>query len=331
MVRLSLIVPTYRRPHDLLRCLRSIQDQSLHEFELLVVDNSRDADVRTRVEAFNAEAFGEDAVQHARVRARYVHEPELGLHNARHAGARNATGDVLVFTDDDAEFDANWLAAYAGCFDANPGMAAAGGRILPKWDAEPPGWLCRLMQADPTMFPALSLLDRSATFELSHDGFFFGVNMAIRREALFASGGFNPEIFGSRWLGDGETGLNRKLWASGESIGYVPDALVYHHVTPQRMTLEYLTRRQSHEGACDMYARFHHGVPSKAGLLATAFGIVKASSRDFAAALVVKGRTEPRALRVQLRAARARARLEYVLRLMLDPTLRSLVTRQNWL
>lgn len=330
MVRLSLIVPTYRRPRDLVRCLQSVQEQSLAEFELLVVDNSPDAELRTRIEALNDADAGTGG---ARVRARYVHEPALGLHNARHAGARSATGDVLVYTDDDAVFDADWLAAYARCFDAHPEMAAAGGRILPKWDVPPPGWLCRLIQADPSMFPALSLLDRSEKFELSRDGIFFGVNMAIRRDVLFAAGGFNPEIFGSRWLGDGETGLNRKLWATSQLVGYVPDALVYHHVTPERMTVQYLTRRQSHEGACDMYARFHAGagVPSVAGLASTAMAILAESGRDIAAAPIFRGRTDPRGLRVQLRAARARARLEYVLRLMLDPDLRALVARQVWL
>jgi glucosyl-dolichyl phosphate glucuronosyltransferase len=322
VVSISLIVPTYRRPNDLQRCLESVQEQSLDAFELIVVDNSPDADVRWRVDAFN---------KAARVAARYVHEPDLGLHNARHAGARAATGDVLVFTDDDAEFDPELLAAYARRFSEHPEMAAAGGRILPAWDAPAPDWLCALMQTDPTMFPAFSLLELSPDFRLSSDGFFFGVNMAIRREVLFACGGFNPEIFGDRWLGDGETGLNRKLWERHELIGYVPEALVYHHVSPQRMTLAYLRRRQANDGACDMYARFHRSMPSQRGLSAVALEVIVESARDWAAVPLFRGRTEPRALRVQLRAARAWARLEYVVRLMLNPRLRALVTREGWL
>ena len=322
MVSISLIVPTYRRPQDLQRCLESAQQQSLDTFELIVVDNSADAESRTLVDEFN---------RGARFPARYVQEADLGLHNARHAGARVATGDVLVFTDDDAEFDANWLAAYARSFAEHPEMAAAGGRILPAWDAPPPDWVCSLMQVDPTMFPAFSLLDLSPRFRSSSDGLFFGVNMAIRREVLFACGGFNPEIFGDRWLGDGETGLNRKLWERHEVIGYVPEALVYHHVSAQRMTLAYLRRRQANDGACDMYARFHRSMPSLPGLVATALSVCVESARDWAAVPLFRGRTEPRALRVQLRAARAWARLEYVVRLMLSPRLRALVTRERWL
>jgi glycosyltransferase involved in cell wall biosynthesis len=322
MVSISLVVPTYNRSRLLVRCLESVQGQSLPEFELLVVDNSPDAALRVWIDEFNTAA---------RVPARYVSEPRLGLHNARHAGARAATGDVLVFTDDDATFAPDWLDAYERRFGEHPRMAAAGGRVLPEWESSPPAWLCGFMQADPRMFPSLSLMDLGSSFQLSHDGIFFGVNMAIRRGTLFEVGGFNPEIFGDRWLGDGETGLNRKLWARRELIGYVPDALVYHRVSAERMTLAYLRTRQANDGACDMYARFHDRMPSTAGLARAALGIVAESARDWVAEPLLRGRTDPRALRVQLRAARARSRLEYVARLTASPQRRSLVAQQNWL
>jgi glucosyl-dolichyl phosphate glucuronosyltransferase len=58
-----------------------------------------------------------------------------------------------------------------------------------------------------TMFPMLGLVDISETFRLEPQGFFFGGNMAIRREVLFQVGGFNPELVGDLYLGDGEVGL----------------------------------------------------------------------------------------------------------------------------
>ena len=324
VVSVSLVVPTYNRSRVVMRCLESVQRQTLAEFELLLVDNSPDAELQARIEQFNQCA-------RTRTKARYVPEPRLGLHNARHAGARAATGDVLVFTDDDAAFDPDWLAAYARCFAAHPDMAAAGGPILPAWEAPPPEWLSAFMRADPTMFPVLSLLDLSPQFQLRQDGIFFGVNMAIRRDALFEAGGFNPEIFGDRWLGDGETGLNRKLWARGHMIGYVPDAIVYHYVPPERMTVAYMRKRQANDGACDVYARFHDRMPSVIGLARAALTVIGESARDWAAEPLFRGRTDPRALRVQMRAARARARLDYLVRLMLNPGLRALVTQRNWL
>ena len=318
VVSLSLIVPTYRRKADLLRCLESVQAQTLADFELVVVDNAAEAVTR-----FN---------EHARVPARYLPEPRLGLHNARHTGVRAARGEVLVFTDDDATFDPGWLAAYAREFDRHPDMVAAGGPARPVWEATPPDWLPAYMRTQPAMFPILSVLEPFDAFRLSADGFFFGVNMAIRRNVLLEVGGFNPDSFGSAWLGDGETGLNRKLWQRGLLVGYVPDAVVYHHVPAERMTLDYFRRREANDGACDIYARFHDdGVPGTAGLLRTGLGIVAGSMRDWLAGMVLRGRTDPRSLRVQLRAERAWARLAYVWRLWGSPELRELVSRQDWL
>jgi hypothetical protein len=97
------------------------------------------------------------------------------------------------------------------------------------------------------------------------------------------------------------------------------------------MTVGYLRRRQTHEGACDMYARFHPHVPSTSALLKTSVAIVRESARDWAAEPLFRGRTDARALRVQLRAVRAWSRLEYVVRLMFDPGLRALVAREDWL
>ncbi len=322
MVGISLIIPTYKRPELVTRCLESVQNQELRGFEVLLVDNAADDRLRQQVEQSNASA---------RVKARYVPEPELGLHNARHAGARAATGDVLVFTDDDAVFAPGWLAAYAHSFEEHAAMAAAGGPILPLWEASPPAWLTRMIAVDPSMFPGLSLLDLGRDFTLTSDGFFYGVNMAVRRQVLFEAGGFNPEIFGTRWLGDGETGLNRKLLRRGMLVGYVPGAIVYHSVPQDRMTVSYLCRRQASDGACDMYARFHERMPSLPGLMSAAAAIVRESARDWLAAQLFRGRTDARSLRVQLRAARAWSRLRYTLRLMVSPSLRRLVVRKDWL
>jgi glycosyltransferase involved in cell wall biosynthesis len=319
----TLIVPTYRRPADLLRCLRSVQLQTLADFELVVVDNAADLELRAQLDAFNVEA---------RIPARYVPEAQLGLHNARHAGVRAASGDVLAFTDDDATFDPCWLAAHAAAFAEHSDMLAAGGPIRPVWEVAPPDWLLRFMALTPDMFPVLSLLDLAEDFRLERDGLFFGVNMAVRRDALNEAGGFNPDSFGPFWLGDGESGLMRRLWELGGTIGYLPNALVWHHVPPERMTPAYFRRRQANDGAGDIYCRYHHaGVPGSTRLLLDVLDIVRGALRDWLAAPLFWNRTDPRSLRVQMRTARSLAQVGYLVRLMHDRRLRTLVERQDWL
>lgn len=318
---IGVIIPTYKRPEMLLRAVRSLQEQTLPECEILVVDNATDPEVERMLMEFN---------RTAKLPARYLPEPKLGLHHARHAGARLAESEVLVFSDDDATFDPGWLQAYVKAFAKHATMAAAGGPVRPLWEAAPPQWLLQYM-GDAPIFAILSLMEPYREFYLDSKGFFFGVNMAIRRNILFKVGGFNPDAFGDKWLGDGETGLNRKLWEQRMLIGYVPEAIVYHHIPLQRMSIEYLCHRMANEGACDIYARYHHAVPHWLSLFKYATSIAIKNSMFWAGARVLKNRQDLFSLRIQLRAARTRSQLKYLIRLMRDKEFQRLVLKADWL
>ena len=181
------------------------------------------------------------------------------------------------------------------------------------------------------MFTILALMEPHQEFRLDPKGFFFGVNMAIQRNVLFEVGGFNPEAFGDIWLGDGEAGLNRKLWERGMLVGYVTDAVVYHHIPASRMTLAYFQKRMSNEGACDAYAKYHPGIPSLYELARDILRIALHNAPSWLGAVALWGQTSRKALNVQLRAARSWSHMCYILRLMRDPVLRCLVTKSDWL
>ena len=145
--------------------------------------------------------------------------------------------------------------------------------------------------------------------------------MAIRRDVLFQVGGFNPDLVGDFFLGDGETGVNRKLWERGMVVGYVPEAIIYHHIPPQKMTVKFFRRRMANEGAADVYTRFHHGIPRWFRLCKHAAGIAFRNGKPWIADLFLKGKTDARSLRTQLHAARTPSQLKYVIRLMLNKDL----------
>jgi GT2 family glycosyltransferase len=317
---ISVVIPTYKRLQSLLTAIKSLQDQILENFEIIIVDNAADREIFNKVEAFT---------ETARIRVKYIPEPRVGLHNARHAGARASKGDILVFTDDDATFDPKWLGAYQKAFSEHPEMVAAGGPVRPMWEMPPPKWLLDFM-GDAKKFGILSLMEPYKEFRLDAKGIFYGVNMAIRRRVLFEAGGFNPEVFGEIWLGDGETGLNRKLWDRGMLIGYVPEAVVYHHIPPQRMTVEYFCRRLANEGACDMYSLFHPGMPSISNLTKSIVVMIKGLG-CMVPAWLVKGRTSRFFLKVQMYGARVKSQIKYLARLVVDKDFRSLVRKTDWL
>jgi len=324
-VSVSVVIPTFRRPASLLQALGSLQDQSAQDFEILVVDNAADPAV---------EAVVEEANRTARVQVRYVAEPRLGLHHARHAGARAATAPILLFTDDDATFDPGWIEAYQRAFERFPEMAAAGGPIHPEWETEPPSWLMAFM-GERQSFPPLSIMDegQQTTYCCPH-GYFFGVNMAVRAEALRSAGGFNPEIFGTRWLGDGESGLNRKLCVAGGLVGYVPEAVVHHHIPAARMTKAYLGRRHAQEGAADEYAALAHVVPPRARLilriLRSAVGWATDVGIKNVGRVVLLG-DRFYFLRLRLATCYHLSRMGYCIRLLRDAELRHLVAVEDWL
>jgi glycosyltransferase involved in cell wall biosynthesis len=323
-ITISLIIPTYNRAASLKRALESAVrlEFPLDCYEIVVVDNgSADS---TRAVVNNAQ------LANPRHRLRYVKEERLGLHSARHTGVYTAQGEILLFTDDDATFDPGWITAYSEAFMSHPEMAAAGGPVKPSWDVPPPQWLVEFM-GNAKIFGMFSLMEPYNNFRLSANGMFFGVNMAIRTNVLLEMGGFNPEAFGSVWLGDGETGLNYKLWDHRMLIGYVPDALVYHHIPRERMTVQYLRLRMANQGVCDLYSDFHRAWPNKPSILRRACGLILKNFRSWVAAMLVRNRTDVQSLNLQLESARTQAQLKYMLKVALDKRFQSFVLKKDWI
>jgi glucosyl-dolichyl phosphate glucuronosyltransferase len=97
-IAISVIIPTLNRCSYLERALASAREQTFpsSEYEIIVVDNGSTDGTRDLVERLN---------QDGGKRLCYVYEGQLGLHHARHAGARAAKSWILIFTDDDATFD----------------------------------------------------------------------------------------------------------------------------------------------------------------------------------------------------------------------------------
>ncbi len=247
-MKVSVVIPTYNRREGLLQALQSLEEQTLSDFEIIVVDNAADSLVEGIVGDFN---------ETARIAVRYIPHDSGGISGARNRGAREASGDILVYTDDDLTFERNWLAAHREKFEQHPDMAAAGGRVRPFWEAPPPQWLIDYI-GDSRIFPILALFDCGGEFTISAGNIFFGCNMAIRKDVLFEYGGFRPELFGSWTIGSGEWGVVLRLQKGDRMIGYNPEAVVHHHIPSSRMTIDYIRKWAWHGGASDMYEKWLH-------------------------------------------------------------------------
>jgi hypothetical protein len=103
--RISIIIPTQRRPIGLERAIRSTFVQTgvdLDACELVVADNDVEPSAAPLVEALEAQAPFPVV---------YVHEPRPGVANVRNAAMAVAKGELIASLDDDEEAPAGWLAA----------------------------------------------------------------------------------------------------------------------------------------------------------------------------------------------------------------------------
>ncbi len=227
------------------------QEYPKEDFEILIVDND--------IDPSNELAALSDLLVLPPIR--YIHEPENGLHNTRHAGARAANGEILVFIDDDVIVPKEWLMAILKPYKSSS-VACVGGRILPQYEENPPEWLVQFSSY-------LSLLDHgSAIKELHWPEDIYGCNFSIRKSVLFAVGGFNPDGFSNKRLiwyrGDGEIGLLRKVYKAGFKVIYTPCAWLYHRVPVCRQTPKYIYRRFLLQGISDSYTFVRHTNPNHA-------------------------------------------------------------------
>lgn len=111
----SVVIPTYRRPEALARCLDSILGNSYQNVEIVVVDDAAD-----------------DATQ-AIVRDRsrpnlilLVHEIRTLTAQALNDGITASHGEILVLTGDDNVLDSNAIAGFVESLSVNPQVAFVG-------------------------------------------------------------------------------------------------------------------------------------------------------------------------------------------------------------
>src|SRR6185312_2066302 len=94
-MRVSVVVPTYRRPDLLDRCLTALaaQDFDAWAYEIVVADDAASDATRRQVEGWAAKNP---------VPAHYLAVTATrGPSGARNAGWRLARGEIVAFTDDD--------------------------------------------------------------------------------------------------------------------------------------------------------------------------------------------------------------------------------------
>lgn len=212
-VQLSVVIPTYRRPELLRRCLDALVEQDLaaERFEVVVVDDGS-GDATSEVLA------GTDGNVTA-----LTQPANAGPAAARNRGIRAASGELVLFLDDDVVAAPDLLSTHLALHDAASDPTLG---ILGRVDWHP--------SIEST--PFMRWLDRSG-LQFAYDTWlregpvdppyaaFYTANLSVHRELLVAAGGFD-ERFPYAAFEDME--LAFRLTKRGFRMDYRPQARAFH-------------------------------------------------------------------------------------------------------
>ncbi|MBA4167511.1 MAG: glycosyltransferase [Chitinophagaceae bacterium] len=199
--KISVVIPTYRRPYLLGKCIEALtmQQFELNDYEIIIVSDGPDQQTHDLLN--NLEHLIHPFIQYISL----VHNS--GPAAARNAGWHSANGRLIAFTDDDTRPDKYWLASLWKNYQEmkEPEYVAFSGKVIVP------------LPEEPTDFELNTAHLETAAFVTA--------NCACTKAALEALDGFD-ERFTTAWREDSD--LEFRLMEKNINIDKIEDAVVVH-------------------------------------------------------------------------------------------------------
>ncbi|MEL7317697.1 MAG: glycosyltransferase [Pseudomonadota bacterium] len=235
--KISIVVCTRNRGQPLRAMMDSLLAMNVPDrldWELVMVDNGSTDDTPQIIDSY--------ADQLPLI---HVREDQAGLSFARNRGVATASGDYIIWTDDDVRVQPDWMVAYVRAFEEHPEGAYFGGRITPVFEGTTPAWLTENMEKLGNAFAKRDLGEAMRAFTQRTGDNPFGANYAVRmaeqrRYQYPTYLGVSPNF---RRVGE-ETAVLRAIKQEGHPGYWVPDAEVLHIIPETRQTLDYISSYQ---------------------------------------------------------------------------------------
>jgi len=233
----SVIIPTYNRNIIVLKTLEHFNNQSIKNFELIVIDQTQ-CPSKELID-YTSEIFN----------YLYVNIEEVGLPNARNVAANKASGKILIFVDDDVIPESTLIENYIFEYNKNlqPNIII-GGKVI-EYDSI-------IMNNDLKMTGGRITFYGKTKKNFSSDQYgncqwVVGCNFSVRKCYLLEIGGFDKNYKGNAILEDCDFCFNAKEY-NGRVL-FSPKPILEHLRAPTGGT------RQSNT-AKGMFYRSHNTV-----------------------------------------------------------------------
>lgn len=243
----ALIIPTYKPSFLLKQTLASAAAQSQPLAEVIVVENGEKSD------------WLEKECEETGVHYTYLEKP--GANNARNHGAKIATSDVLLFTDDDCMLDTDFVVNHILAHKRYD-RAVVGGQVVLKLPDSTPEWL-----REPFRKP-LAEVDWHLKFHVGNGdvdltdrkfaAYLVTANMSVVRKDFEQLGGFDPRAgyIGTRLTPNDEFALMDAARDDDMRVMYTSLPIVSHYIPPERVQMPYLKERFWGQGYADAQLLF---------------------------------------------------------------------------
>ncbi len=217
-MKTTVVVPTFKRPHDILRCLGALKRQITPPSQVVVVVRDDDAETWAALEQFAADGLPLTTCT--------VKVP--GVIAAMNLGLEAAQGDIVAFTDDDAAPHPNWIQKIQDQFKSRPDVGGVGGRDIIQ---NPQPWFLGSSEVvGQLQWHGRLIGNHHKGVGTARDvDILKGVNMSFRRSAV------GDLRFDQRLLGSGaqvhfEVAFCLALKRKGWKLVYDPHILVDHYL-----------------------------------------------------------------------------------------------------
>lgn len=232
-MKITVGICTWNRADLLDQTLAGMHDLQIpnnHDWELLVVNN-------------NCTDHTDEVLDKHRnsLPLQKLFESKSGQSNARNCALDAASGELLIWTDDDVLVDKNWLAAFVDAAHEYPDYAFFGGAVRPWYTTVPPKWIEVHLSK---IRGAFALKDYGCVirpFELDEQP--VGASMAIRM-SVQKRYRYDPNLGHTQnlRLGGDEKDLFRRLEAAGHRGLWVGTSILQHYMHPTRLCASHVSR-----------------------------------------------------------------------------------------